>query len=54
MERMMMCFLTLLMLLAVCAAFAASEKIYTNKDLEKYTDRKDQEPPVNYTGKKVT
>lgn len=54
MKRMMTCLLTLLVLLAVSSAFAAGNKIYTNKDLERYTDRKSQETPVNYTGRQVT
>jgi type II secretory pathway component HofQ len=46
--------LTVLVLFAVCSVFAASKKIYTNKDLEKYTGKKSSETAVKYTGRKVT
>jgi type II secretory pathway component HofQ len=45
---------SLFVLLASSAAFAAELKIYTNKDLEKYTGRKDQAAPGVYTGRRVT
>lgn len=54
MKRMMMFALTLLVLFAASAVFAASKKIYTNKDLEKYTGKKGIETSVKYTGRKVT
>lgn len=53
-KRMMMSALHLLVFFAVSSVFAESRKIYTNKDLEKYTGRKSQETPVKYTGRKVT
>jgi len=54
MKWMMMFVLPLLVLFAVSSVFAEGKKIYTNKDLEKYTGRKSQETPVKYTGRKVT
>jgi type II secretory pathway component HofQ len=51
------CVLILVVLLAVSAVFSASGEIYTNEDLEKYTDKKGDQapvPPVQYTGRKVT
>lgn len=54
MKQAVICFVALSVLFALSAAFAADQKIYTNKDLEKYTGRKDQETPVVYTGRRVT
>jgi type II secretory pathway component HofQ len=54
MKQGVACLVSLFLLLASTAAFAADQKIYTNKDLEKYTGRKDQEVPVVYTGRRVT
>ncbi len=50
----MMSALTLLVFCALSVAFAGGKKIYTNKDLEKYTGTKGVETPVKYSGRKVT
>ncbi len=53
-KRATMFALALLVLFAVSFVFAGGRKIYTDKDLEKYTGKKSRETPVKYTGRKVT
>jgi len=53
MKRMTILTLAMLILVSV-SPVAGEDKIYTNKDLEKYADTKNRETPVKYSGNKVT
>lgn len=53
MKRLTICAAAMLILFQVFPVCGGS-KIYTNKDLEKYINKKSQEAAVKYTGEKVT